>query len=111
MAATFEIRSPKPGSYNWVLTSQGRVLAIGESYTRKASCQKAIESFRTGAATAKVADLTAPAPATAPGKAARAVGRVLGQAVIKGGRAVETAEKRTAKAAAKTAKRAKKGGR
>ena len=107
MAAQFEIRSPRRGSYNWVLTSQGRVLAMGESYTRKASCQKAIESFRKGAATGKVADLTLPPPATGPAKAARAVGRVLGEAVVKSGRAVEKAEKKTAKAAAQTAKRAR----
>ena len=108
MAAQFEIRSPKPGSYTWVLTSQGRVLALGETYTRKASCQKAIESFRKGAVSAKVADLTLAPPATAPGKAARAVGRVAAKAVIKSGRAVEKAEKTTAKAAAKTARGAKK---
>ena len=108
MAAQFEIRSPKRGSFTWVLTSQGRVLAMGESYTRKASCQKAIESFRKGAPSAKVADLTLAPPATAPGKAARTAGRTVAKAVITGGRAVEKAEKTTAKAAAKTAKGARK---
>jgi uncharacterized protein YegP (UPF0339 family) len=105
MAAKFEIRSSKPGEFNWVLTSQGRILAMGESYTRKASAEKAIDSLRKAAGTAVVADLTlAPAKAasakTAPAKAARATGRAVGKAVVK-------VEKVAAKAATKVTKAAK----
>ncbi len=71
MAAKFEIRSSKAGEFNWVLTSQGRTLATGESYTRKASAEKAIESLRSAAGTATVADLTLPPAKTAPAKAAK----------------------------------------
>lgn len=70
MAAKFEIRSSKPGEFNWVLTSQGRTLATGESYTRKASAEKAIDSLRKATGTATVADLTLPPAKTAPAKAA-----------------------------------------
>jgi len=52
MAAKFEIKSSKAGEFNWVLTSQGRTLATGESYTRKASAEKAIDSLRKAAGTA-----------------------------------------------------------
>ena len=108
MAAKFEIRSTKPGEFNWVLTSQGRILAMGESYTRKASAEKAIDSLRKAAGTAVVADLTlAPAKAapakTAPAKAARATGRAVGKAVVK----VEKAASKAAQAATKVTKAAK----
>jgi uncharacterized protein len=88
MAAKFEILQPKPGEFRWVLTSQGRVLARSETYTRKASCLNAMESFRKAAPTATVDDRTAPprvaaAPKSAPAKAARAAGRVLGKAAAK----------------------------
>ena len=59
MAAKFEIRSPKAGEFRWVLVSQGRTLATSESYTRKVSAEKAIESLRKAAATATVNDTTA----------------------------------------------------
>ena len=73
MAAKFEIRSPKAGEFNWVLVSQGRTLASGESYTRRVSAEKAIESLRKAAATATVADLTLAVPnvAKAPAKEAK----------------------------------------
>lgn len=58
MAAKFEISSPKPGQFSWVLKSQGRTLATGESYARRVSAEKAIESLRKAVATATVADLT-----------------------------------------------------
>ena len=108
MAAKFEIRLSKPGEFNWVLTSQGRTLATGESYTRKASAEKAIDSLRKAAGTAVVADLTlAPAKAapakTAPAKAARATGRAVGKAVVK----VEKAASKAAQAATKVTKAAK----
>lgn len=92
-----------------MLTSQERTLATSESYTRKVSCVNAIESFRKGAATAGVADMTLAPPRTAPGKVARVAGRAAGKSVVKSGRAVEKAEKAAAKtpaAAKSTAKRA-----
>jgi uncharacterized protein YegP (UPF0339 family) len=57
MAARFEINS-KAGQFNWVLKSQGRTLATGESYARRASAEKAIDSLRKAVASAPVADLT-----------------------------------------------------
>ena len=36
MAAKFEIRSAGPGKFTWVLVSQGRTLASGEPYARRA---------------------------------------------------------------------------
>ena len=88
MAAKFEILQPKPGEFRWVLTSQGRVLARSDAYTRKASCVNAMESFRKAAPTATIDDRTAPpraasAPKSAPAKAARAAGRVVGKAAAK----------------------------
>jgi len=59
VAAKFEIRQPKAGEFRWVLVSQGRTLATSESYTRKVSAEKAIESLRKAAATATVNDTTA----------------------------------------------------
>lgn len=88
MAAKFEVLQPKPGDFRWVLTNQGRVLAKSESYTRRASCVKAMESFRTVVPTADIVDATtndvkfAP-PATVPGRAARSSGRVMGKAAAK----------------------------
>ena len=96
--ANFEIRSPKPGQYTWVLVSQGRILATGATYNRRNLAEKAIVPFRMAAANAPVVDTTIPAAQTAPGKAARATGRVLAKAVIKGGRAVEKVEETTARA-------------
>ncbi len=100
MAAKFEILQPKPGEFRWVLTSQGRVLARSDAYTRKASCLNAMESFRKAAPTATVDDRTvttapkgAPAkekPATA--KAARATGRMVGKAAAKVKGLVESVE-------------------
>jgi len=108
VAAKFEIRSPKAGEFNWVLTSQGRTLAIGESYTRKVSAEKAIASLRTAAGSATVVDLTLRPAKTTAGKAARVTGRAVARAVVKGGKAVEKAEKTAAKAATKASKATKK---
>lgn len=121
MPAKFEIRTTQAGEYTWVLTSQGRTLAVGETYPRKASAQNAIESFRKGAAAATVADLTLPPARTAPGKVARVAGRLAARAVIKGAKVVETVEqaaattthraaKKVAKASAAKAAPAKKSG-
>src|SRR5581483_11303615 len=66
MAAKFEIRSAGAGQYTWVLLSQGRTLASGESYARRAAAEKAIASLRSAVAGATVADLTVkPKPAAA----------------------------------------------
>lgn len=58
MAAKFEIRSPKAGQFRWVLTSQGRTLATGETYSRRVSAEKAIDSLQAAAATATIHDTT-----------------------------------------------------
>jgi uncharacterized protein YegP (UPF0339 family) len=87
MAAKFEIVQPKAGEFRWVLTSQGRVLAKSDAYTRKVSCQNAMESFRKAAPTATIVDHTArpakAAPKNVPGKVARTTGRVMGKAAAK----------------------------
>ena len=93
MAATFEIRSPKAGKYVWVLTSQGRILAISEEYSRRSLAEEAIVLFQMAAVTAPVVDTTEPAATTASTKLARATGRALAKAVVKSGRAIETVEK------------------
>ena len=104
MAAKFEIRSPKAGQFRWVLVSQGRTLATGETYSRRALAQKSIDSFRMAATAAPVDDLT---QATAAGKVARVAGRVAAKAVVKGVRAVEKVTAKAAKSAppARTAKK------
>jgi uncharacterized protein YegP (UPF0339 family) len=92
MAAKFEIRSPSAGKFTWVLVSQGRTLASGESYARRALAEKAIDALRKAAGGATVADLTLrPAKAAAKPAAAKKV-----------------AAKKTAGSAKKTAGSAKK---
>ncbi|HYH50033.1 MAG TPA: DUF1508 domain-containing protein [Acidimicrobiia bacterium] len=103
MAAKFEIQSPKAGEYRWVLVSQGRILATSEAYKRRHLAEKAILPFRMAAVNAPVIDTTRPQATTTTGKAARATGRVVATAVVKGGRAVERVEKLAAKAAKKAA--------
>ena len=101
MAAKFEIRSTGAGEFNWVLTSQGRTLATGESYTRKASAEKAIDSLRKAAGSATVADLTVAPAKRAPGKATKAAkGTKATKSTAKAGGAKKTAapRKRAAKA-------------
>ena len=88
----------EPGKYVWVLTDQGRVLATSEPYNRRSLAEKAIVPFRMAAVNAPVVDTTVPASATVPGKAARATGRLLAKAVVKGGRAVEKIEQAAATA-------------
>jgi len=116
MAAKFEILQPKPGEFRWVLTSQGRVLARSDTYTRKASCLNAMESFRKAAPTATVDDRTGAAPATGVGrkgaaetpataKAARAAGRVVGKAAAKAKELVESVEEAVAPAPRRRAPR------
>ena len=96
MAATFEIRSPKAGKYVWVLTNQGRILAISEEYNRRSLAEQAIVPFRMAAVNAPVVDTTEPAASTASTKVARVAGRVLAKAVVKSGRAIEKADKAVA---------------
>jgi uncharacterized protein YegP (UPF0339 family) len=108
VAAKFEIRSPKAGEYSWVLLSQGRTLASGESYTTRASAEKAISAMRQASATATVLDLTLPEAKTPAGATARVVGRALGRAAVKGGRAVEDAEQTVSQAATDATVSAKK---
>src|ERR1044072_8181115 len=85
--------------YRWVRKSQGRTLASSEAYSRRSQAEKAIVSFRMAAVNAPVIDSTLPAAKTVPGKVARATGRTVAKAVVKGGRAVEKVEKAAAKAA------------
>jgi uncharacterized protein YegP (UPF0339 family) len=102
MAAKFEISSPKAGQFNWVLKSQGRTLASGEGYTRRASCEKAIGSLRTAAASATIDDTTIKRVAkTAVKKAAKTAVKKTAKAAA-GGVAAKAAAK-TAKAGAKVA--------
>jgi uncharacterized protein YegP (UPF0339 family) len=119
MAAKFEILQPKPGEFRWVLTSQGRVLARSDTYTRKASCLNAMESFRKAAPTATVDDQTVAAPAKSGGrpgaaakpataKAARAAGRVVGKAAAKAKELVESVEEAVTPAPRQRAPRATK---
>lgn len=81
MAAKFEIRQREAGLFEWVLTSQGRVLAKSEVFSGKVACREAIESFRRAAPTAAVVDHTA-RPANA-AEALAAGGRTTGRAVGK----------------------------
>lgn len=87
MAAKFEIVQPKPGEFRWVLSSQGRVLARSDAYSRKVACLSAMESFRKAAPTAAIVDHTArpakAAPKSAPATVARTTGRVVGKAAAK----------------------------
>jgi uncharacterized protein YegP (UPF0339 family) len=96
VAATFEIRSPKPGKYVWVLTAQGRILATSEEYNRRSLAEQAIVPFRMAAVNAPVIDTTEQAVSDAVAKAARATGRVLAKAVVTTARVIESAEETTA---------------
>ncbi len=107
MTAKFEVRSAN-GKWTWVVTSQGRTLAIGETYATRAAAANAIASLRMAAPTAPIIDLTLRPAKTPAGKAARATGRALGRAVVKSGRAVEKVEATAAQAAKKTARATKK---
>jgi len=98
VAAKFEISSAKAGQFNWVLKSQGRTLATGESYSRKASAEKAIESLRKAVAGAAVSDLTVKA---APAKAAAAKPARAAKATKTASKAAKTASKATTKRAKK----------
>jgi uncharacterized protein YegP (UPF0339 family) len=108
MAAKFEVRQATAGQWTWVVTSQGRTLAMGETYTTKASAEKAIDSLRKAAAGAPIVDLTLRPAKTPAAKAARVTGRAVGRAVVKSGQAVEKVEKTAARAAKKTTRSAKK---
>lgn len=107
MAAKFEIRSPKAGQYQWVLVSQGRVLATSAPYNRRALCEKAIVPFRMAAVNAPIVDTTQPVAKSATRKVARVAGRAIGKAVVTAGRAVEKAENAAVKAAKKGTRKAR----
>jgi uncharacterized protein YegP (UPF0339 family) len=82
VAAKFEIRAAN-GGWTWMATSQGRTLAIGESYTTKAAAANAIASLRKGAPTAPIVDLTsrpAKTPARAPKTTTRAAKKTIAEA-------------------------------
>jgi uncharacterized protein YegP (UPF0339 family) len=98
MAAKFEIRSPKAGQFRWVLISQGRTLATGETYARRALAERAIDSFRMVATAAPVVDTTVPATRPAVAKAARTGGRVVGKAAGTTRRTVKAAANKAVKA-------------
>jgi uncharacterized protein YegP (UPF0339 family) len=108
MAAKFEIRSPKAGRYQWVLTSQGRTLATGEAYARRALAEKSIASFRMAATAAPVIDTTVPAASPAVAKAARTSGRAVGQAAATTRRTVKVAARKAPTAAKRTVNKAAK---
>ncbi len=96
MAAKFEIRSAGAGQYTWVLLSQGRTLASGESYARRAAAEKAIASLRSAVAGATVADLTVkPKPAAA--KAAKTAKAASTAKTARPAKTAKTARKSTAK--------------
>ena len=114
MAAKFEIRS-SGGQHSWVLLSQGRTLASGGPYARRAQAEKAIASLRAAVGGATVADLTlkpkaaattkkaAPAKATKAAKPAKAPAKKTARRTAKTPVAkAPTAGKRTATRKAKT---------
>jgi len=100
MAAKFEIASAKAGQFNWVLKSQGRTLATGESYSRRALAERAVESLRKAVAGATVSDLT-----VRPAKAGAAKAAGTAARAGKSAKAAKTAK--TAKTATKATKAAK----
>ena len=60
-----------------MLKSQGRTLATGETYARKAQAEKAMASSRTAAGNAPVVDTTLAPAKTTPGTAATATKRAV----------------------------------
>src|SRR5712692_3338483 len=94
MASRFEIKQNGRGEFRFVLTSNGRVLATSEPYTRKSSAVNAIESLRKAAVSASVAeDAVQAAPVK---KAARTAGRAVSKAKAKVGTTVAKAAKTAA---------------
>ena len=100
MAAKFEV-SQSGGGYRWVLKSQGRTLATGVSYSRRAMAEKAIESLRKVAAGATVVDLTLKPAKAAPAKARVTATR---KATAKSATTARTARKTATKATKATRK-------
>jgi uncharacterized protein YegP (UPF0339 family) len=103
MAAKFEIRPVGVGTFSWVLLSQGRILATGEPYRRRATAEKAVESLRKAAAGATLSDLTVKAKA-APAKAAAK--RAAGPGKAKASAATPAKAMRKARKVAKPASKA-----
>ncbi|MGO9158725.1 YegP family protein [Mycobacterium sp.] len=64
MAAKFEISKDKAGKYRFHLkAANGEFIAASQGYETKANAEKGIESVKTNAPDAKVADLTEQEPA------------------------------------------------
>lgn len=84
MAAKFEIQSSQTGQYRWVLVSQGRTLAIGPTYARRAMVEKSIDSFRTAAIAAPVDDQAPTRGKTVAATTGRVAGRAVGEALATG---------------------------
>lgn len=59
MAAKFEISKDKAGKFRFHLkAANGEIVAASQAYDTKAGAEKGIESVKTNAPAAKVADLT-----------------------------------------------------
>jgi uncharacterized protein YegP (UPF0339 family) len=59
MPAKFEIYKDKKGGFSFRLkAANNQVIAVGESYTKKASCLNGIESIKKNAPKAEIVDLT-----------------------------------------------------
>lgn len=59
MAGKFEIYQDKSGGYRFRLKAgNGEIIATGESYKSKTSCENGIDSVRRNAPDAKLVDLT-----------------------------------------------------
>ncbi len=57
--AKFEVYQDKTGGYRFRLkASNGEIIAVGESYKSKRSCEQGIESVKKNAPKAKIEDLT-----------------------------------------------------
>ena len=64
MAAKFEISKDKSGKFRFHLkAANGEIIAASQGYETKESAEKGIESVKTNAPDAKVADLTEREPA------------------------------------------------
>jgi len=59
MAGKFEIYQDKSGGYRFRLKAEnGEIIAVGESYKSKSSCENGIDSVKRNARDAKIEDLT-----------------------------------------------------
>jgi len=59
MAGKFEVYTDKSGEYRFRLKAgNGEIIAVGESYRKKAGCINGIESIKKNAPDAEIVDLT-----------------------------------------------------